>query len=118
NLDGWCSIAPHRQMGMVFSIVVTGLPSATTDEHAGHDMGNADGPSAAKDFDPMATAADDFEARDAALPAASASTVHKVDLTVTDKEVEVAPGVTQLLWLYNGQAPGPTLRGHVGDRFE
>ena len=30
---------------------------------------------------------------------------------------EVAPGVTQHLWLYNGSLPGPTLRGRVGDRF-
>ncbi len=31
--------------------------------------------------------------------------------------MEVAPGVTQQLWTFNGQAPGPTLRGHIGDLF-
>ncbi|TQL45053.1 nitrite reductase (NO-forming) [Homoserinimonas aerilata] len=128
DLEGWCSIAPHRQMGMVFSIVVTGAsasssatPSASPDaeggEHSGHGMSHGSGASAAADFDPMKVAPDGFEARDASLPAASAETVHRVALTVTEEEVEVAPGVTQLLWLYNGQAPGPTLRGRVGDRF-
>ena len=36
---------------------------------------------------------------------------------MTEEEVEVAPGVRQTRWLFNGQAPGPTLRGHVGDTF-
>jgi len=31
---------------------------------------------------------------------------------------EVAPGETQRLWTFGGTAPGPTLRGKVGDRFE
>jgi nitrite reductase (NO-forming) len=32
--------------------------------------------------------------------------------------VEVAPGVTQQLWTYDGTAPGPVLHGRVGDTFE
>ncbi|HRE02690.1 MAG TPA: multicopper oxidase domain-containing protein, partial [Ilumatobacteraceae bacterium] len=31
--------------------------------------------------------------------------------------IEVAPGVTQMMWTFNGQVPGPTLRGKVGDTF-
>ena len=31
--------------------------------------------------------------------------------------MEVAPGVKQELWTFNG-VPGPTLRGKVGDMFE
>jgi len=31
--------------------------------------------------------------------------------------IEVAPGVTQELWTFEGQYPGPTLRGKVGDVF-
>jgi nitrite reductase (NO-forming) len=33
-------------------------------------------------------------------------------------ETEVAPGATQMLWTFNGTAPGPALRGTVGDVFE
>ena len=36
---------------------------------------------------------------------------------MTEEEMEVAPGVRQTRWLFNGQAPGPTLRGKVGDTF-
>lgn len=31
--------------------------------------------------------------------------------------MQVAPGVNQDMWTFNGQVPGPTLRGHVGDLF-
>ena len=31
---------------------------------------------------------------------------------------EVAPGVRQKVWTFGGTAPGPTLRGKVGDTFE
>jgi nitrite reductase (NO-forming) len=30
---------------------------------------------------------------------------------------EVAPGVTQQAWTFNGQVPAPILRGHIGDLF-
>jgi nitrite reductase (NO-forming) len=43
---------------------------------------------------------------------------HRVTLTVRDVVREVAPGVRQTLWTYDGEAPGPVLRGKVGDRFE
>ena len=39
-------------------------------------------------------------------------------LTATEVELEVAPGITQIAWTFNGTVPGPTLRGRVGDRFE
>ena len=56
-------------------------------------------------------------ARDAALLPASAETHHEYTFRVGDTEIEVAPGVTQTLWPFNGTAPGPTLRGKVGDTF-
>ena len=31
--------------------------------------------------------------------------------------MEVAPGVKQELWVFNGQSPGPLLRGKIGDTF-
>ncbi len=59
-----------------------------------------------------------FVARDAALPPATSDTVHKYTFTVREGLREVAPGVKQTLWTFDGMAPGRTLRGKVGDRFE
>jgi nitrite reductase (NO-forming) len=65
-------------------------------------------------------APDGFRARDPKAPSDTepAGTLHKVTLTVREAPVEIAPGVTQLMWTYNGTVPGPILRGKVGDRFE
>ncbi|WP_318244511.1 multicopper oxidase domain-containing protein [Oerskovia merdavium] len=141
-VDGWCSIVGHRQMGMVLSIEPTGgaadgtslaggdagsgadSGSAGHDGMAGMDHGASDSDdgsgaaSAATDLDFMATPGDDFTAHPAELAPASAETVHRVRLPVSELVTEVAPGVTQKLWTFGGIAPGPTLRGKVGDRFE
>lgn len=124
DLDGWCSIAGHRLMGMVMTIVVTGdaaEPASgqgeTNHEGMGHG-GVSDAPSAAEDLDLMAEPGDGFEARDAALPPAATATIHEITLSAKEVKREVAPGVTQTLWTFNGTAPGPTLRGKVGDIFQ
>lgn len=129
-LDGWCSVAGHRSMGMTFEVVVGGGTSAAAPEpdaadgtgagshgaHAGH---GSTGTSAAADLDLMAEPDASFTARDAAAPASlPAGRTHRVELTVQEVEREVAPGVTQTLWTFDGTAPGPVLRGQVGDRFE
>jgi nitrite reductase (NO-forming) len=66
------------------------------------------------------TPPDSFKARDPNAPvdSAPAGTVHNVTLTVEEVPVAIAPGVTQLMWNYNGTVPGPILRGKVGDTFE
>lgn len=105
DLDGWCPVAGHRQMGMTLTIVVAGAST----EHAEH----AGGP------DLMATPEPPFAAHEATvLPAEPGPTTHRVTLTVQEVVREVAPGVTQRLWTFGGHAPGPVLRGRVGDRFE
>src|SRR5699024_2538808 len=53
-----------------------------------------------------------------ALNARRKPVTHHVDLPVTDEVIEVAPGVTQTLWTFDGTAPGPLLHGNVGDTFE
>lgn len=146
DLDGWCSIAGHRQMGMVFAvnaIGVAGDQTAMDSDGSGHDgSGHGDsghggmdgmdhggasdggasdgGDSAADDLDFMAEPGRDFSARDAALPkpdeSAKPKTIKKT-FTVSEVEREVAVGVKQKLWLFNGTMPGPTLRGKVGDKF-
>jgi nitrite reductase (NO-forming) len=145
SLAGWCSIAGHRLLGMELNVVVVGvdgelaaggagsgsgsdLGSATdTDDpamteldasaHSRHDA-PAGGDSAAHDLDPMAAPSAGFVALEAALPPATAATVHRRTLIVRNVETEVAPGATQMLWTFNGTAPGPALRGTVGDVFE
>jgi nitrite reductase (NO-forming) len=59
-----------------------------------------------------------FEARDPAAPATPAGTVHQIRLEATEEPLEIAPGVTQTMWTFGGQVPGPVLRGKVGDTFE
>lgn len=58
-----------------------------------------------------------WTARDPNLPPAEASTVHNVTFEIVEKDIEVAPGVTQRMWTFNGTVPGPVLRGRVGDTF-
>jgi len=94
DLSGWCSVIGHRQMGMVLAVEVDGEPPEPDDEG---------GPA--------------FAPYDAALPPPSGTRVHRQTLRITEQAREVAPGVTQQLWTYNGTAPGPVLHGRVGDRF-
>jgi nitrite reductase (NO-forming) len=79
-------------------------------------------PSAAADLDFFAAPPAGFTAHDATVPPVEPGTVHRVTLTVTNTDTEVAPGVKQTLWTYTqdgrpGAMPGPTLHGKVGDTF-
>ena len=127
NLGGWCTIVGHRQMGMVFAInaiggssrAPAGATSTGTMSHQGATTPAGDrGTSAAQDLDFMASPGPGFAARDARIPPLSDERVHRVTMKVTEVEREVAPGVRQKLWTFNGTAPGPTLHGRVGDVFE
>lgn len=116
SLDGWCAVAGHRQLGMTFSVRVTGTPTPVA--HPGHG-GTAHAPPISAADIARSLAADPgpgFTARDAALPPATAD--HRITLPVTEIQREVSPGITQRLWTFGGTAPGPTLRGRVGDVFE
>ncbi|WP_313558485.1 multicopper oxidase domain-containing protein, partial [Miniimonas arenae] len=114
----------------------------TSGDHAEMDHGSGatgttapEAPSAAADLDLMAAPDAGWQPHDATLAPVATSgtdaqgmtsepdpdgtgTLHRITLTVAEREVEVAPGVTQTLWTYNGQAPGPVLHGAVGDTFE
>jgi nitrite reductase (NO-forming) len=136
DIDGWCSVVGHRQMGMVLTIDVTGSTPAAGDGHAGHQHGPGDatgtdpaaepatsghdhgGSGAPPEIDFLADPGPGFAAHDTALPPLEDARVHRRTLTVSELEREVAPGVTQKLWTYDGRAPGPVLHGRVGDVFE
>ncbi len=127
DLDGWCSIAGHRLLGMVMTVTAIGGPASspatapttdpTTGAANGHDHGVAGGLSAAGDLDLMKEPPASFLARDPVLPPAASGTTREYTFTVREGMREVAPGVKQTLWTYDGTAPGPTLRGKVGDTF-
>ncbi|WP_295803242.1 multicopper oxidase domain-containing protein [uncultured Corynebacterium sp.] len=115
SVEGYCTIAGHKIQGMTFMVNVTDEPTDGSHMASGHDHGvaaAANVPSLAERMAPR----EDFEAFDPALQPAQGD-VHEETWTMTEEEVEVAPGVRQTRWLFNGQAPGPTLRGKVGDTF-
>ena len=128
DLAGWCSVAGHRQMGMTLQVDVTGAPAGpaeqdatSADAHAAHGhagSGADDDADADAGPDPHADPGPGFAAHDATLPPVAEGTTHRRTLTVREVEREVSPGTTATLWTFNGTAPGPTLRGKVGDVFE
>lgn len=122
SLAGWCSVAGHRQMGMVLTIeAIGGTDTASTASgqtparHDGHEA--AAGGEPVDGIDLMAEPGPGTAIRDPRLPPAPATRIHRVRLVVTEVEAEVAPGVRQTRWTFGGTAPGPVLRGKVGDTF-
>jgi nitrite reductase (NO-forming) len=122
DMEGWCSVLGHRQMGMVLTVKVRGRVAPAASGHSQH----AHGPSASRPSEPSAAEQLDlrtapgagFTAREATLPPLTDQRVHRRTFTVSELDREVAPGVTQRLWTFNGTAPGPVLHGRVGDVFE
>ncbi|WP_417562239.1 multicopper oxidase domain-containing protein [Microbacterium sp.] len=124
TLDGWCSIVGHRQLGMVMTVKTSGSAAASTpsptatmpgmDDMPGMDHGASGGIDLSASPGPGFTP---YNAELTPLAPASAPVTRRVTLDITDKKIEVAPGVTQTLWVYNGTAPGPILHGRVGDTF-
>jgi len=121
DLDGWCSVGAHRDMGMVFHVDVTGTSGS-------HEMAGMPGmslaghrPSASSLLDFSKDPGPGFRPHDATLPPLEPGRVHRRTFTVSEVERAVAPGdgqsVKQRLWTYDGTAPGPTLHGRIGDTF-
>lgn len=110
STQGWCTVVGHRQMGMVFDVVVRGdagpteTPTTGT-SHDRHDGAPAEAPPIEGVVDPV-------------LQPATDERVHEVELRVTEVPLEVGPGLWQQRWTFNGESVGPTLRGRVGDVFE
>ncbi|MEV4701861.1 multicopper oxidase domain-containing protein [Actinoplanes sp. NPDC049316] len=113
TVAGWCSLPGHRQAGMTLSISATG--SASVPEP--HPATGAASPEPAATVDTMADPGPAFQARDATAPPLHAGRLHRITLHVRQVELEVAPGVRQTMWTYNGTVPGPTIRGRIGDTF-
>ncbi len=117
DTQAWCTVPGHKAAGMVMDIKVTGGGGG---DQAASGGGSGSGAAAEGDFakiDSAAKPADDWTPRDPVLAPAPAGTEHRINLDATEKVLEVAPGVTQEMWTFNDQVPGPTLRGKVGDTF-
>ena len=120
-IEGWCSIAGHRAKGMVFHVTAGGASAGGHQHGGGQSNHTGSGNDAVPDYSARLPA--DFKAFDAALPPAPASPdggpmTHRHTFTVKEQVMQVGAGVTQRRLTFNGQVPGPVLRGKVGDTFE
>ena len=128
DVEGWCSLPGHREMGMTLHVQATGASSGSSSSagttasggHAGHAHGHDHGQDAAAG-PATPTALTDYaatiDARDPVLPPATNETEHHYTFTVTEQTVNVTSSLTRESWTFNGDAPGPILRGHIGDTF-
>ncbi|WP_308170559.1 multicopper oxidase domain-containing protein [[Mycobacterium] fortunisiensis] len=107
--QAWCEVAGHRAAGMTMTIRMAG-------ERA-HGPVASPALEALPDVDPAAAPSPGWVPRDAEL-APAAGAVHRIELRTAEMELEIAPGIRERRWTFAGTAPGPTLRGQVGDRFE
>ncbi|RNI07062.1 nitrite reductase [Micromonospora aurantiaca] len=112
TVEGWCSLPAHRQAGMTLRIVPTGATATAPTGTAVATEGTR------PRLDAMADPGAAFVARDATAPPAPPGRLHRRELHVREVVREVAPGVRQRLWTFDGTVPGPVLRGRVGDTFE
>jgi len=125
DIAGWCSVPGHRVAGMTLSIAVSATghaaSSAAKAPGSGPEMGSMSKAGPASEATPVIDFGDSpgpgWKPYDPALQPTSGAKEHRLTMTVRDTVVEVAPGVRQRLWTFNGTAPGPTLHGKVGDVF-
>ena len=112
DTEVWCTVPGHQAAGMTMAVHVLGGASS------GSSSGGANAPvdDSAK-IDGAAMPTDGWEGRDPVLAPALTGTVHEIAFDAVETIMEVAPGVTQQMWSFNGQVPGPTLHGKVGDTF-
>jgi nitrite reductase (NO-forming) len=118
TVDGWCTQPAHRASGMTLTITTTSPPSTTASADPIASMPGTAAATTPGRVDAMADPGPGFTARDAALSPAPPERTHRITLHAQEVRQDVAPGVSQTLWTFNGTTPGPVLRGRVGDTFE
>ncbi|MEI7924801.1 MAG: multicopper oxidase domain-containing protein [Chloroflexota bacterium] len=118
NTQIFCNVPGHKDAGMVLNVEVVKAAAAPKTQAAPGAPATASGNAK---VDAAATPPAGWKPRDPVLPPAPntpAGTVRKITLEANETVLNVAPGVTQDLWTFGGQVPGPVLRGKLGDVFE
>jgi nitrite reductase (NO-forming) len=72
---------------------------------------------AASEIDFTAEPGPDWKPYDPTLQPAPGGVAHDLTMHATETDLEIAPGVTQQMWTFDDQVPGPVLHGRVGDIF-
>jgi len=97
-----CSMPGHSDAGMKGIVVVN-----NEDPPSAKPVGSAK--------QNQAKPAANYTVSDPKAPPLKAGKVHDIYLTANEKQTFVAPGISQNLWTFNGQVPGPVLHIRVGD---
>jgi nitrite reductase (NO-forming) len=113
STQAWCLVPGHKDAGMILDINVGGQ-AAPAQAATGATTGSGND---AK-IDPNAKPSPDWQPMDPTLRPAEGGATHELTFRIQEKVMEVAPGVKQVRWTYNGTAPGPVLHGKVGDVFK
>ncbi|HET7046609.1 MAG TPA: multicopper oxidase domain-containing protein [Gaiellaceae bacterium] len=92
--------------GMDMAQASAGAGAAATPSFAGTAPANADA---------LATAHSPYPA---ALPPVTAGPVVKVDLGISHKTIEIAPGISYQAWTFSGGVPGPVIHARQGQTVE
>ena len=116
STEAWCTVPGHREAGMSLAITVEG--GGDTAVAAGGDGADIEGAAlGGAEIDFNAEPDEGWQPFDPTLAPAPGGTEHEVTWHMTEEVMEIAPGVTQQVWTFDGQVPGPTLRGKLGDIF-
>lgn len=110
----WCTVPGHKEAGMVLTVKVEGAAAAVPVAAGGSASAEDQGRPA---VDPNAKPSPDWRPFDPTLKPAPGGREHKLTIEARETVLEVAPGIRQEMWTFNGQVPGPILRGKVGDLF-
>jgi nitrite reductase (NO-forming) len=105
----------------VFSLIglTAGVLAIGVEVYRGTDAAVVVGASSASAKTPDFSGAPDdgWKPFDPTLKPASGGTEHKITITAGETTLEVAPGLEQEMWAFNGHVPAPILRGSIGDIF-
>ncbi len=121
--EAWCTVPGHKDSGMTMAIAVTGGEASSDGAGSGaatateSDNGATPATGDSAVIDTEGEPSPDWTPFDPNLAPAPGGTEHAITMNATEVEMEVAPGVTQQMWTFNDQVPGPILRGKVGDIF-
>ena len=112
DTEVWCTVPGHKEAGMKMAVHVLGGTASGT---GGTATTTAVNTSAKIDGTAMPPAG--WTGRDPKLAPALTGTVHEIAFAAVETTMDVAPGVSQAMWSFNGQVPGPILHGKIGDTF-